>query len=80
MASFQKLWRTAQPSASAGGFRTSWNGLVIAEARLAAARTASAPSELASFKGNHAVQQTPKHPARSTSLVGAPATRREDVA
>jgi hypothetical protein len=74
MASFQKLRRTAQPSASAGGFRTFWNTLAIAEAGLAAAHTASAHSELASFKGNHAAQQTPKRPARGTSLVGAAAT------
>jgi hypothetical protein len=80
MASFQTLRRTAQPSASAGGLRTSWNTLVSAEACLAAAGTASAHSELASFRGNHAVLQTPKRPAGETSLVGAPAIRGGNVA
>jgi hypothetical protein len=57
MASFQTLRRTAQPSASAGGLRTSWNTLV-AEARLAAAGIASALSELASSPGTAAMHST----------------------
>ena len=77
MASFQTLQRSAQPSASAGGTRTSWNTLAGAEARLAAAGTASAHSELASSPGTLAMHPTRVSPERelltqpsSASLTG----------
>jgi hypothetical protein len=59
MASFQNV-RQYEPSASAGGFGTFSISSSDAGLFHAAARTASAPSELATLQGNHAVQSTPE--------------------
>jgi len=53
---------------------------VIAALLLAAAGIASALSELATLRGNHAVRSTLEHPMRATSLVGVPATNPGSVA
>jgi hypothetical protein len=59
MASFQNV-RHYEPSAYAGGFGTFSISPSDAGLFHAAARTATAPSELATLQGNHAVHSTPE--------------------
>jgi hypothetical protein len=80
MASFPNVWHH-MPSAYAEGFRTFSSSSSAAGLLHAAARTASAQSELATLQGNHAVQHaTPALPTRAATLVGAPATNPRSVA
>ena len=60
MASFQNV-RLYEPSAYAEGFGTFSISSSAAGRLHAAARTASAHSELATLQGNHAVHVTPEH-------------------
>jgi hypothetical protein len=72
MASFQTLRRTAQPSASAGGLRTSWNTLVIAAVLFAAACIAALALPELATQGNHAVDSTQVSPAGDPGTLFSP--------
>lgn len=80
MASFHNV-RYCEPSAYAEGLSAFRFSSAAAGQFHAAARTASAHSELATLPGNHAVQHsTPALPTGAASLVGAPATNPGRVA
>jgi hypothetical protein len=76
MASYQNV-RHCEPSAYAGGFGAFSFSSSLAGLFHAAARTASAQSELATLPGNHAVQSTPERLTGAASPVRASAPARD---